>query len=74
MHRRDIADEGDAEGAVAEMQREPRRVGASSGLSMAYHALGRKAESDAALAELIKKYETTMPYNIAYVLRASGRS
>ena len=27
------------------------------GLSMAYHALGRTAESDAALAELIRKYE-----------------
>ena len=27
------------------------------GLPMAYHALGRKADSDAALAALIAKYE-----------------
>ena len=27
---------------------------------MAYHALGRQAESDAALADLIEKYEKTM--------------
>ena len=37
------------------------------GLPMAYHALGRKADSDAALAELIAKYEKDAAYNIAYV-------
>ena len=42
---------------LTEMQKEPDEVWRLLGLSMAYHALGRKAESDAALAELIKKYE-----------------
>jgi hypothetical protein len=34
---------------------------------MAYHALGRKTESDAALATVIAKFEKDSPYNIAYV-------
>jgi hypothetical protein len=37
------------------------------GLPMAYHALGRKAGSDAALAALIAKYEKDAAYNLAYV-------
>jgi tetratricopeptide (TPR) repeat protein len=41
---------------------------------MAYHALDRKAESDAALEELITKYEQTMAYNIAYVLAYRGEA
>ena len=40
---------------------------------MAYHALGRKAESDAALDEVIRKYERTMP-NIAYASRLPGEA
>ena len=35
---------------------------------MVYHTLGRKADSDAALAELTKKYAADWAYNIAYVL------
>ena len=42
------------------------------GLPMAYHALGRKADSDAALAALIAKYEKDGPYNIAYVYAYRG--
>jgi hypothetical protein len=41
---------------------------------MAYHALGWKTESDAALDELIRKYEQTMAYNIAYVLAWRGEA
>ena len=41
-------------------------------MSMAYHALGRKADSDAALAALIAKYEKDGPYNIAYVYAYRG--
>lgn len=37
------------------------------GLAMAYHSLGRKAESDAALAEYIEKYQDVGAYNIAQV-------
>ena len=37
------------------------------GLPLAYHALGRKAESDAALAALIAKFERDGSFNIAYI-------
>ena len=40
----------------------------------AYHDLGRKADSDAALAELIAKYEHEMAYNIAGGLAWRGES
>ena len=38
------------------------------------HALGKRSESDAALAELIRKYEREMAYNIAYVLAVRGEA
>jgi TPR repeat protein len=41
---------------------------------MAYHALGRKADSDAALTALIAKYEKDAPYNIAYVYAFRGEA
>ena len=44
------------------------------GLPMAYHALGGKAESDAALAALIAKYEKETSYNIAYVYAYRGEA
>jgi hypothetical protein len=39
---------------------------------MAYHALGRKAESDTALDTLIAKYQKDGAYNIAYVYAFRG--
>ncbi len=57
---------GDAEGALAEIEQETSEIWKMEGLPMAYHALGRKADSDAALAALIAKYEKDGPYNIAY--------
>jgi hypothetical protein len=44
------------------------------GLTMVQHALGRKAESDASLRELIAKYETDSAYNIAYVVAFRGET
>jgi hypothetical protein len=41
---------------------------------MAYHALGRKADSDAALAALIAKWEKDSAYNIAYVYAYRGEA
>ncbi|HET7064590.1 MAG TPA: hypothetical protein VFI49_09960 [Rudaea sp.] len=41
---------------------------------MAYHALGRKADSDAALAALIAKWENESSYNIAYVYAYRGEA
>ena len=46
---------GDAPGALAEIEQETSEVWRMIGLPMAYHALGRKADSDAALAALIAK-------------------
>jgi len=42
------------------------------GLPMAYHALGREKEADAALVELIAQHEQGWAYNIAYVLAYRG--
>jgi TolB-like protein/Flp pilus assembly protein TadD len=58
---------GDAQGALAEIEQETSEIYKMIGLPMAYHALGRKADSDAALAALIAKYEKDAPYNIAYI-------
>jgi tetratricopeptide (TPR) repeat protein len=44
------------------------------GLPLAYHALGRADESDAALAELIEQYGQGWPYNIAYILAYRGEA
>jgi TolB-like protein/Flp pilus assembly protein TadD len=60
------------EAALAEMREEPWRAYRLFGLSMAYHALGQTADSDAALADLIERYEQVSAYNIAYVLAFRG--
>jgi tetratricopeptide (TPR) repeat protein len=57
---------GDAQAALAEIEQETSEVWRMIGLPMALYALGRKADSDAALAALIAKYEKDGPYNIAY--------
>jgi TolB-like protein/Tfp pilus assembly protein PilF len=57
---------GDPKAALAEMLQEPAGSWHLDGLTLAYHALGKKAESDAALAELIAKYQKESAWNIAY--------
>jgi hypothetical protein len=44
------------------------------GLSMAHHALGQKAESDAALKESIEKHGRGYSFNIAYVFAFRGEA
>ena len=44
------------------------------GLPMVYHALGKKDESDAVLAALIKQDERIAAYNIAFVLAYRGEA
>jgi TolB-like protein/lipoprotein NlpI len=66
---------GRPEAALAEMQQESdagpwRQIG----LPMVWHSLGRKAESDAALAELIRTHEKDSAFNIAYVLAYRGEA
>jgi TolB-like protein/Flp pilus assembly protein TadD len=65
---------GDAQGALAEIEQETSEMWKMIGLPMAYHALGRKADSDAALAALIAKYEKDSSYNIAYVYAYRGEA
>jgi hypothetical protein len=47
---------GDYEAALTEYKKEPREPLRLAGLACAHHALGQASESDAALAELIKKH------------------
>jgi TolB-like protein/lipoprotein NlpI len=65
---------GDAQGALAEIEQEKSEAWKMIGLPVAYHALGRKADSDAALAALIAKYEKDAPCNIAYVYAYRGEA
>jgi TolB-like protein/Tfp pilus assembly protein PilF len=65
---------GDAKGALAEIEQETSEIYKMIGLPMAYHALGRKADSDAALAALIAKHEKDAPSNIASVYAYCGEA
>ena len=58
---------GEPQAALDEAQKEPKEVQRLLGLTIVYHTLDRKAESDAALATVIKEYPD-WPYNIAYAL------
>ena len=42
--------------------------------AIAYHALGQKKESDAALSELITKYQASNPYQIAEIYAFRNQS
>jgi len=63
---------GDATAALAEIDEEKSDLWRMIGLPMAYCALGRKADADAALNALIAKYEKEAPYNIAHVYAFCG--
>ena len=65
---------GDAAGALAETEQETLETFRMGGLAMAYHALGRKADADSALAALIAKYEKVASYNIAYIYAFRGEA
>jgi len=65
---------GDPAAALAAMQKESSEVWRTIGLPMVWHALGKNAESDAALAELIRMYGKESAYNVAYVLAYRGEA
>jgi len=65
---------GDAPGALAEIEQETSGFFRMIGLPLAYHALGRKADSDAALADLTAKEAADSAYNIAYVYAFRGEA
>ena len=64
---------GEPQAALEAMQLEDS-VWGRIGLPMAYHALGRKDDSDAALAALIRQDEQGSAYNIAYVQAYLGEA
>jgi TolB-like protein/predicted Ser/Thr protein kinase len=53
--------------ALAAMQREPNEDYRLAGLAMVYTAMGRRAESDAALESLVEKFSASDAYGIAEV-------
>lgn len=65
---------GDASGALTEIEQEKIEAYRMIALPMAYHALGRAADSDAALGALIAKYEKDYSFNIAYVYAFCGNA
>ena len=62
------------EAALAEYLKEPSDRGRLQGSVMAYSALGRKADSDAALAQTLKQYGADYPAEIATVYGFRGES
>ncbi|MDB6114795.1 MAG: hypothetical protein JWQ62_1740 [Lacunisphaera sp.] len=69
-----LVQKGDPKAALVTIQKEPAGSWRTDGLAIVYHALGRKTESDAALAELIAKYERESAWNIAYVYAFRGEA
>jgi TolB-like protein len=64
----------DRDAALVEMQRETADSVAPGGLAIAYYALGRKKESDAALARMLKEHAEDGAYTIAEVYAFRGQS
>ncbi|HXI03074.1 MAG TPA: protein kinase [Candidatus Saccharimonadales bacterium] len=69
-----LLQKGDPAGALIEFEKEPNEGWRMIGLPLAYHALGRKADSDRALAELIAKHEKETAYNIASIYAFRGEA
>jgi TolB-like protein/DNA-binding winged helix-turn-helix (wHTH) protein len=64
--------EGKSEAALVVMGQETPENGRDTGLAIAYHTLGRKAESNTALARQIKEHASDSAYEVAqaYAYRA----
>jgi len=67
-----LMQKGDVTAALAETEQEKTEVWRMIGLPMAYCALGRKTDADAAFNALIPKYEKDGSFNIAYVYAFCG--
>jgi TolB-like protein/Flp pilus assembly protein TadD len=63
---------GDATAGLVEIDQEKTESDRMIGLPLAYCALGRKADADAALNALVAKYEKDCSYNIAFVYAFCG--
>ena len=66
--------QGKTDAALQEMQQETDEIWRLSGLPLAFHALGRRSESDAALAALKGKYAGEAAYQIAEVHAFRGEA
>ena len=66
--------QGKTDPALREMQQETEEAFRLSGLPLVYHALGRRSESDAALAALKSKYSGEMAFQIAEVHAFRGET
>jgi serine/threonine-protein kinase len=60
--------------ALLEAEKEPGPAFRLHAFALAYHALGRRNESDRNLAELIAKFQADAPYNIAEVYAFRGET
>ena len=65
---------GDARAVLTEVEQETDEQLRLPVLAMTYHSLGRTADSDTALAELVRKYEGTSAFPIATVLAYRGEA
>ena len=66
--------QGKTDAALQEMQQETEEIWRLSGLPLAFHALGRRSESDAALAALKDKYAEEAAFQIAEVHAFRGEA
>jgi TolB-like protein/Tfp pilus assembly protein PilF len=66
--------QGKADAALQEMEQETDEIWRLSGLPLAFHALGRRGESDAALATFKSKYAGEWAYQIAEVHAFRGEA
>jgi tetratricopeptide (TPR) repeat protein len=58
--------------ALTEIEQEPSPIWRLHGLALAYHALGRKKEADAALAEYITKFQSEAAFQVAEIYAFRG--
>ncbi len=65
---------GDRDAALLEMQQETVDEGQQGGLGMVYYALGRKADSDSAVARMVKEHADGYAFYIAEVYAFRGQS
>jgi tetratricopeptide (TPR) repeat protein len=65
---------GDREGALLAMQQESVDDSRQTGLAIVNYALGRKADSDAALSSLLKEHADLYAFEIALVYAFRGQS
>ncbi len=66
--------EGKPQQALAEIEKEPIEWAKLTGEALAYHALGREKDSNTASADLIAKYGSDGPFQIAEVYAYRGET